>query len=146
VPDSALPAQAGWSRIHGGEATLRGVGIDIVDVEEIEAALGRFGERYLRRVYSSGERAAWGTRTSPRRLAACFAAKEATIKALDLDGAAVPLRCVEIRLRQADAVEVALTGVAAILAKRRGIDAIVGSVAVGRRCGTAVVFAIGHSG
>ena len=56
------------------------VGIDLVEVEEIRRALVSHGVRYLRRVYTGRERAAAAGR--PHRLAAIFAAKEATLKAL----------------------------------------------------------------
>ena len=56
------------------------VGIDTVEVAAIEAALAAHGERYLRRVYTSREVA--DCNGDPERLAARFAAKEATFKAL----------------------------------------------------------------
>jgi holo-[acyl-carrier protein] synthase len=63
-----------------------GVGIDLVMVSRVEASLARFGERFLRRVFTDGE-IAYATsapHATAERLAARFAAKEATIKALDL--------------------------------------------------------------
>jgi holo-[acyl-carrier protein] synthase len=63
-----------------------GVGIDLVLVSRVEASLARFGDRFLRRVFTEGEIAY--ARASPdataERLAARFAAKEAAIKALGL--------------------------------------------------------------
>ncbi len=55
-------------------------GIDIVDIDRIEKAVGRWGERFLRRVYTDSEIAAYGHETPS--LAARFAAKEAVMKLL----------------------------------------------------------------
>lgn len=56
------------------------VGVDIVEIERIARTLARFGERFLRRVYTEAEIAY--CRGRPSRLAARFAAKEAVAKAL----------------------------------------------------------------
>lgn len=56
------------------------VGVDIVEIERIARALARFGERFLRRVYSEAEIAY--CQGKPERLAVRFAAKEAAAKAL----------------------------------------------------------------
>lgn len=56
------------------------VGIDIIEIDRIQRVLDRFPERFLRRVYSEAERERYRNRTA--ELAARFAAKEATMKAL----------------------------------------------------------------
>lgn len=56
------------------------VGIDIIEIERIASVLNRFGERFLKRVFTPAERERYGQR--PSELAARFAAKEATMKAL----------------------------------------------------------------
>lgn len=56
------------------------VGIDLIDVVDVADSLRIFGDRYLERVYTSAERRQ--TAGDPRRLAACFSAKEAVLKAL----------------------------------------------------------------
>ncbi|MEO9175125.1 MAG: holo-ACP synthase [Gaiellales bacterium] len=59
------------------------VGIDLVEVAAVEAAIARHGRRYLERVYTPGELRDCGDPSpSPQRLAARFAAKEAAHKAL----------------------------------------------------------------
>ena len=60
-----------------------GTGIDLAEVPRIRAAIERFGESFLRRVYTEGERA-YVDRKANRyeRYAARFAAKEAGMKAL----------------------------------------------------------------
>lgn len=62
------------------------IGVDIVEVARIAQALDRWGERFLRRVYTGGEIAYCGGRTSS--LAARWAAKEAVSKALGTGWAA----------------------------------------------------------
>ncbi len=56
------------------------VGVDILEIARIVRTLADFGERFLRRVYTERERERYGSR--PSELAARFAAKEATSKAL----------------------------------------------------------------
>jgi holo-[acyl-carrier protein] synthase len=60
-----------------------GTGIDLVDIPRIQRSMDRFGERFLARVYTAGERAyCLSKRNSAESLAARFAAKEAGAKAL----------------------------------------------------------------
>ena len=65
-----------------------GVGIDLVMVSRVEASLARFGDRFLRRIFTDGEiaYAQASPASTAERLAARFAAKEAAFKALDLAG------------------------------------------------------------
>lgn len=63
-----------------------GVGIDIVEIERIERALRRY-PRLASRLFTEREVAYCGEHRRPgRHLAARFAAKEATVKALGLTG------------------------------------------------------------
>ncbi len=55
-------------------------GIDLVEIERIQTAIARHGERFLSRVYTPTERQDCQTRIES--LAARFAAKEAAAKAL----------------------------------------------------------------
>ncbi|MGX6647684.1 holo-ACP synthase [Maricaulaceae bacterium MS644] len=60
-----------------------GIGSDIIDIRRIERSVERFGERFLKRVFTEGERAKAESRR--RRIdtyAKRFAAKEACAKAL----------------------------------------------------------------
>jgi holo-[acyl-carrier protein] synthase len=59
---------------------LVAAGIDVIEIARIQRALDDFGERFLRRVYTERERLRYGSRVA--ELAARFAAKEATSKAL----------------------------------------------------------------
>jgi holo-[acyl-carrier protein] synthase len=62
---------------------LIGTGVDLVEVERIAHSIERFGERFLRRVYTENEIAyCTRRRSSAESFAARFAAKEAGAKAL----------------------------------------------------------------
>ena len=61
------------------------IGVDVVEVAEVAASIGRFGQRYLDRVYTVRELADCGAdkpSVLASRLAARFAAKEAVTKVL----------------------------------------------------------------
>ncbi|MEQ8405333.1 MAG: holo-ACP synthase [Oceanicaulis sp.] len=60
-----------------------GIGTDIIDIRRIENSVERFGERFLNRVFTEGERAkAESRRRRVDTYAKRFAAKEACAKAL----------------------------------------------------------------
>ena len=60
-----------------------GTGIDIAEVPRIAQAIERFGERFLRRIFTEGEiRYCDSKANRVERYAARFAAKEAAMKAL----------------------------------------------------------------
>jgi len=60
-----------------------GTGIDIIEVPRIAAAVERFGERFLNRVFTASEvRYCQSKQNAMERLAARFAAKEAGMKAI----------------------------------------------------------------
>jgi holo-[acyl-carrier protein] synthase len=60
-----------------------GTGIDITEVARIAAAIARFGDRFLQRVYTPREIAyCTSKKNSAERFAARFAAKEAAMKAI----------------------------------------------------------------
>ena len=60
-----------------------GTGVDLCEVERIEASIGRFGLKFIERIYTPGE-IAYVERKANRfeRYAARFAAKEAGMKAI----------------------------------------------------------------
>ena len=60
-----------------------GTGVDIAEVGRIKAAVERFGDRFLKRVFTPAEvRYCMGKVNTAERLAARFAAKEAGMKAI----------------------------------------------------------------
>jgi holo-[acyl-carrier protein] synthase len=113
------------------------VGIDLVGHEEIADALRR-GDHYLRRIYTDEELEVCGH--NPRLLAACFAAKEATMKALHRTDEPMPWRSIELRMHGSQP-SIELTGAAASLAQRRGVTGLSVSVTHRRSAAAAVVLA-----
>jgi holo-[acyl-carrier protein] synthase len=97
------------------------VGVDLVRVSEVAAALERFGDRYLRRIFTEGE-ILHCMRRQPyaERLAARFAAKEAMIKILRPDGHGFNWRCLEVETVAGGWTEIVLHGKAAEHAAARG--------------------------
>ena len=60
-----------------------GIGVDLVEVSRIQHSLDRFGERFMKRVFTEGEIAYCVSMKFPaRHFAARFAAKEAAMKAI----------------------------------------------------------------
>jgi holo-[acyl-carrier protein] synthase len=60
-----------------------GSGIDIAEVPRIRRSIERFGDRFLRRIYTAGEMRYCDSKANRvERYAARFAAKEAAMKAL----------------------------------------------------------------
>jgi holo-[acyl-carrier protein] synthase len=102
------------------------VGLDLVAVEDVAATLrGSHREHYLERVYTEREVADCrgpSGRIEPERLAARFAAKEATIKALPGAGEEVRLTTIEVRSEPSGEVSLELSGRAAELAREAGIS------------------------
>ncbi len=91
---------------------IHGIGIDIVEVARIQEASGRWGARFEQRVYTHQELTYCGDAPSRYwRLAARFAAKEATLKALGT-GLTTGMRWqdVEIRANTVGKPEIVLHG------------------------------------
>ena len=62
---------------------IHGVGIDIVEVERVRKAIEKYGDRFIRRVFTPDEIAhCEGKHDTHLRYAALFAAKEAAFKSL----------------------------------------------------------------
>lgn len=95
------------------------VGIDVIEIDRIRATLARFGPRFLRRVFSERERERYGHR--PAELAARFAAKEATMKALGTGVRGVRWRDIEVLPNARGKPILNLTGTAAARAKVLGL-------------------------
>jgi len=74
------------------------VGIDLVSVDTVRESIREHGDRYLERIYTEAElRDCLGAEgTVPERLAARFAAKEATIKVLRPTDEPIPWHDIEV--------------------------------------------------
>lgn len=124
--------------------TMR-VGIDVVSVNEVAASIDRFGDRYLRRLYTSHELevCSGATGVRARGLAARFAAKEAVIKVLRPEDGALAWRDIELWRHESGWCEIRLHGSAADLAAEAGLGALAVSITHDRDVAAAVVVAAG---
>ena len=118
-PADATPAEG----IAPPDGTTE-LGIDIVRVERIAAALGRFGERFTARILRPSEAAY--VRSRPETLAGRWAAKEAVSKVLGLGVRGVGWRDIEIERLPTGQPAVRLHG----RARRRADQLGLGRVAV----------------
>lgn len=120
------------------------VGIDLVAVATVaESMTGPHGELYLARVYTSAERrdCTGPDGPDPSRLAARFAAKEATLKVLATPSEGIAWTTMEV-VRDTDGfVRVALHGRAAELAAAAGIRSLALSLSHEAGLAAAVVVA-----
>ncbi len=135
------------------------VGIDLVSVAAVEESVKTHGERYLRRVYTERElkdcRQGQGgpnkgeegpgdveeAQPSAERLAARFAAKEATLKVLRPADEAIPWSEIEVVREQSGWVTLALAGRALGAADSQGLKDFALSISHEGAYATAVVVA-----
>jgi holo-[acyl-carrier protein] synthase len=96
-----------------------GIGIDIVETGRIQHSIDRFSDRFLRRVFTDGEREYCDAMPAPgRHYAARFAAKEAMSKAFGTGiGAHVGWRDIEVKRKESGEPYVILHGAAEAYAK-----------------------------
>lgn len=97
---------------------VAGVGVDAVDVDRFRVVLGR-RPALADRLFTDGERA--DGHGDAQRLAARFAAKEATMKALGVGIGAFGWRDVEVVRAPSGAPSLRLVSAAAAAADRRGV-------------------------
>ncbi len=98
---------------------MKTIGIDIIEIKRVAHSMERFGDRFLRRVYTERELAYCQGRVSS--LAARWAAKEAVSKALGTGIGDVSWQEIEIINNQRQCPSVRLYGAAADLATQMGI-------------------------
>ena len=95
------------------------VGCDVADVEDVQNSLAAFGDRYLRKVFTTSEINDCQGRNRVHRLAARFAAKEAVIKAFAEPDMPFPLREIEV-MRDGPLPRLRLSGSVAEQARLQG--------------------------
>ena len=102
------------------------VGFDLVQVSGIRASIETFGDAFIDRIFTPGERAyaCRGEAVRDERLAARFAAKEATMKALQLSEAGVGWREIEVSQLPAGGCELVLHGAALECATNAGVTSL----------------------
>ena len=106
--------------------SILGIGVDLVECARIQHSLDRFGERFLRRVFTAGEIEYSQSMTFPaRHLAARFAAKEALSKAFGTGiGKSMGWKDIDIHRKPSGEPFVVLEGSAKQLATDRGVGKV----------------------
>ena len=107
----SLPSEVDGHRVR--------VGCDVADVEDVQNSLAAFGDRYLRKVFTTSEINDCQGRNRVHRLAARFAAKEAVIKAFAEPDMSFPWREIEVT-RDGPLPRLRLSGTLAESAQRQG--------------------------
>jgi holo-[acyl-carrier protein] synthase len=100
-----------------------GIGVDIVETTRIQSSIERFGDRFLRRVFTQAERDYCSAMPAPaRHYGARFAAKEAVSKAFGTGiGSQIGWRDVEVRRKETGEPYIVLHGSAEALAASLGV-------------------------
>ena len=111
------------------------IGTDIIEIARIRRTIERWGERFLRRVYTEAELSMYGHR--PHSLAACFAGKEAVMKVLGTGARGVGWRDIETLHHPSGKPLIRLNGRAKKEADKLGIKEIDISLAHSREYATA---------
>ena len=120
------------------------VGIDLISVESVRASVDTHADHYLERIYTRDEveDCRTGGTIDASRLAARFAAKEATIKVLRPErDEAVPWSSIGVRRDPSGATGLELTGHAAELAAGAGLTDLAVSLTHENDLAAAVVVA-----
>lgn len=106
-------------------SAILGLGLDLVEVERLGAALARHGARFEARLCRPGEIRPLVGRARVAHVAGLFAAKEAVMKALGTGwSSGVGFRQIEIVHTTAGAPEVRLHDEAALCAARLGVTSV----------------------
>lgn len=116
-------------------------GVDIIEIPRIRLVAERYGERFLRRIYTEREIAYCRGRAP--QLASRFAAKEAVMKALGTGTRGVRWQDIEVLRQRGRAPTIHLRGTALSRAKRLGINHL--AVALSHAQEYAVAFVVGES-
>jgi holo-[acyl-carrier protein] synthase len=127
---------------HGTQ--VLGLGIDLCEIDRIEEALGRHGQRFLDRICSPGELRR--PLESPRigeHVAGLFAAKEAAMKALGTGMQGVSFREIAVAREPGGPPRLVLTGRARARADILGVTAAHVTITHGRRDAVSVVLLLG---
>jgi holo-[acyl-carrier protein] synthase len=119
------------------------VGTDLVLIETVRGSLDTHAEHYLERVYTEREVEDCTTPdgVDAERLAARFAAKEATLKVLRPRDEGIPWNAIEVRRDPNGWVELELSGPAQALAADAGVSDLSLSISHEGPFATAVVVA-----
>jgi holo-[acyl-carrier protein] synthase len=123
-----------------------GIGIDLVDCNRIQNSIERFGDRFLKRVFTAGEIAYSNSMKFPaRHFAARFAAKEALSKAFGTGiGKSMGWRDLDVQKKESGEPFVVLSGGAEKMANAREVERIWISLSHTENSGTATIVLEAH--
>ena len=136
-------AAADPSRIAAPAGTTE-LGIDIIKVDRIRAALTKFGARFSNRVLTPGEQRY--VRGRPETFAGRWAAKEAVSKVLGLGVRGIGWRDIEIERLPTGQPAVRLHGRAAARAEQLGMERIAVSITHEADYAVAIAFGVRSAG
>ena len=117
-------------------------GVDIIEIPRVQQLLAKYGRRFLERIFTKGEIAYCRGRAP--NLAARFAAKEATMKALGTGTRGVSWKDIEVLRRDSGEPFIRLYGRAETRAQRLGMVNIALSLSHCQEY--AVAFVVAQSG
>lgn len=102
---------------------ILGTGVDIMEVPRMEASINRFGDHFLKRVFTDAEIAYCDSKTNRfERYAARFAAKEAALKAIGTGWrGGISWRDVEVQRQKGGRPVIAYSGKAGEVSARLGV-------------------------
>ena len=121
---------------------MQHIGVDIIEIDRIEEAISRWGDRFLAKIFTPSELNLY--RHKSPSLAARFAAKEAVMKTLDAPGTGIGWRDIEILSTANGKPTVNLTGKAQIVARQLAIKEL--AVSLSHSDAYAVAFVVGTTG
>ena len=107
-----------------------GIGSDLAEVPRIRASISRYGDRFLHRIYTPGERAYVSKKANPaERFAGRFAAKEAGMKAIGTGWSqGVTWKDFEVINEPSGRPTLRLSGVAQQVADKLGVNRVLLSI------------------
>jgi holo-[acyl-carrier protein] synthase len=112
------------------------IGTDIIEIDRIKHVLDRYGERFLKRVFTKDELDIYGH--LPHALAASFSSKEAVMKLLGTGNRGVAWREIETLNYPSGKPYIRLNGRAKDVAKKLGLKEIDVSMSHCKEYATAV--------
>jgi len=130
--------------IEGAAAGGLRAGADLVEIAQVAESISRFGDRYLKRLFTDHEIDSCRGEPSVTAagLAARFAAKEAAVKVLRPSAARPDWRSIEVVRHPAGWCDLHLTGEARRLAEEAGISKLALSMSHEAGMAGAVVVAV----
>jgi holo-[acyl-carrier protein] synthase len=117
------------------------MGVDLIEISRVRAAIERHGDKFLNRIYTKAELRECGGRLES--LAARFAAKEAAAKALGCGIGDVSWQEIEIAGNDFKAPRLILRGTAEMMANDMGLNKWALSLSHTHEHAVAIVAAIG---